>query len=220
MSVFNELDSGVAVAAIVVGATLAFVAPASSANLVQNGGFEAGYLLDWTMEGNFSAYNGVNGGEDGVVPYAGCCMLSLGNFPPGGPSGISGIAGVSQTLSTVPSQTYNLSLAWADNGTNSSAQQLFQVLWDGAAVRTINGETGSLSWQILSFVVTGTGSDTLTLQGYSYNGFNDIDNVSVNARVTATPLPSTWTMMLLGLAGLGFFAYRGSKKDSAAIAAA
>jgi len=38
--------------------------------------------------------------------------------------------------------------------------------------------------------------------------------------VSTTPLPSTWTMMLIGLAGLGFVAYRGSKSRSAAVAAA
>ena len=35
-----------------------------------------------------------------------------------------------------------------------------------------------------------------------------------------TPLPSTWLMLLSGLASLGFFAYRGTQKNAAAIAAA
>jgi hypothetical protein len=37
---------------------------------------------------------------------------------------------------------------------------------------------------------------------------------------TATPLPSTWTMLIAGFVGLGFFAYRGSKHVSATLAAA
>ena len=37
--------------------------------------------------------------------------------------------------------------------------------------------------------------------------------------VNATPLPSTWLMLLSGFVGLGFFAYRGTKKNAAAIAA-
>ena len=36
----------------------------------------------------------------------------------------------------------------------------------------------------------------------------------------ATPLPSTWLMLLSGFVGLGFFAYRGTMKRTAAIAAA
>ena len=38
--------------------------------------------------------------------------------------------------------------------------------------------------------------------------------------VAATPLPSTWTMLIAGFIALGFFAYRGTKKGSAAMAAA
>jgi hypothetical protein len=42
----------------------------------------------------------------------------------------------------------------------------------------------------------------------------------LGADVSATPLPSTWVMLLGGLLGLGFFAHSGSKMRSAAIAAA
>ena len=40
------------------------------------------------------------------------------------------------------------------------------------------------------------------------------------ADVSATPLPSAWLMLLSAFAGLGFFAYRGAKKNAAALAAA
>jgi len=38
--------------------------------------------------------------------------------------------------------------------------------------------------------------------------------------VAATPLPSTWTMLIAGFIGLGFLGYRRTKKGSAALAAA
>ena len=38
--------------------------------------------------------------------------------------------------------------------------------------------------------------------------------------VAATPLPSTWTLLLAGFVGIGFFAYRGSRKGSTGLAAA
>lgn len=41
----------------------------------------------------------------------------------------------------------------------------------------------------------------------------------IHFSATQTPLPSTWSMLIAGFAGLGFFAYRGTKKSSAAIAA-
>jgi len=38
--------------------------------------------------------------------------------------------------------------------------------------------------------------------------------------VSNTPLPSTWFMLLSGFVGLGYFAYRGTKKNATALAAA
>ena len=49
--------------------------------------------------------------------------------------------------------------------------------------------------------------------GNHYYGAGNFDAV-------VTPLPSTWLMLLSGFIGFGFFAYRGTKKNSAAIAAA
>jgi hypothetical protein len=40
------------------------------------------------------------------------------------------------------------------------------------------------------------------------------------ASASASPLPSSWTMMLLGLAGLGLIAYRRTKTGAAAISMA
>jgi hypothetical protein len=45
-----------------------------------------------------------------------------------------------------------------------------------------------------------------------------LDNVTIDA--ASTPLPATWTMLIAGFIGLGFFAYHGTKNRSAAIAAA
>jgi light-regulated signal transduction histidine kinase (bacteriophytochrome) len=53
----------------------------------------------------------------------------------------------------------------------------------------------------------------------SYNATNDIvalDDVRFgNASVSAVPEPSTWAMMILGFAGLGFMAYRREKNSRA-----
>ena len=37
---------------------------------------------------------------------------------------------------------------------------------------------------------------------------------AIGGDLTATPLPSTWTMLIAGFAGLGFAAYRGTKKTN------
>jgi len=53
---------------------------------------------------------------------------------------------------------------------------------------------------------------------FLFLGNGNIDT-NFDATVTATPLPSTWTFLIAGFAGLGFFAYHGSKKNGAALAA-
>lgn len=44
-------------------------------------------------------------------------------------------------------------------------------------------------------------------------------SLSSVTEVGTTPLPSTWTMLLIGILGLGFFAYGGKKDRSVAMAA-
>jgi hypothetical protein len=50
--------------------------------------------------------------------------------------------------------------------------------------------------------------DTLTTNGFG--------SLSITGSASAAPLPSTWTMLVAGFVGLGYFAFRGSKKDNVA----
>jgi hypothetical protein len=70
---------------------------------------------------------------------------------------------------------------------------------------------------------SGPGSTSIATQFASpsigidaYNG----QYFSTSWSLTQTPLPSTWTMLIAGFVGLGFFAYRGTRKSAAALAAA
>jgi hypothetical protein len=62
-----------------------------------------------------------------------------------------------------------------------------------------------------------SGQLSFTELGPSNQQGNLIDNVSV---ITGVPESSTWAMMLIGFAGLGFVAYRRSKKRTDGFAAA
>jgi hypothetical protein len=45
-------------------------------------------------------------------------------------------------------------------------------------------------------------------------------NINVTMGISAVPEPSTWAMMILGFAGVGFMAYRRSRKSTMALSAA
>ncbi len=98
--------------------------------------------------------------------------------------------------------------------------------WDPGGY-VVNDVYTQLSPEVYGTMGTGNSSGVVTLsvlagQDYGFYVYT-VDGVlgRGDIAVTATPLPSTWTMLIAGFAGLGFFAYRGSRKShSAALAAA
>jgi len=66
-------------------------------------------------------------------------------------------------------------------------------------------------------VTLGAG-DTLSF-ALNRDGVYYDDSTGLTLSISSTPLPSTWLMMLSGFVGLGFFAYRGTKKRIAFAAA-
>ena len=55
-------------------------------------------------------------------------------------------------------------------------------------------------------------SFTITMTSPGYSGYAALDNVNFTEFTAAVPEPSTWAMMLLGFAGIGFAAYRRKNK--------
>jgi hypothetical protein len=69
-----------------------------------------------------------------------------------------------------------------------------------------------LDWPSLSkFVVSRIDGNNITFT---------VDNISDTTIRSAVPEPSTWAMMFLGFAGVGFMAYRRKRKGSIASAGA
>jgi hypothetical protein len=73
----------------------------------------------------------------------------------------------------------------------------------------------SLSGSLIYFYYTLFGNNT-TFHPTATMSYAETD---LSTPPPSTPLPSTWLMLVSGFIGLGFFAYRGSKKNVAAIAA-
>jgi hypothetical protein len=87
-----------------------------------------------------------------------------------------------------------------------STGAIYSVVMSVYLESTLNNGTTTLS----AFVDP---TFTINTPGYSID-------YSLAPTPATTPLPSTWLMLLSGLAALGFMAHRGSKNDSSAFAAA
>ena len=127
-----------------------------------------------------------------------------GNYP----------AGELQSTVSLPSGNYAVSFLLAGNLRGYSPQTT--VIAIGSSSQDLT-PPNTQPYALETLYFTGvSGNLTFTDLGPSNQQGNLLDNVSVSA----TPLPSTWTMLIAGFVGLGFLAYRGTKKNSAAIAAA
>jgi hypothetical protein len=187
-------------------AAILFAVPAAAGELIQNGGFETGDITGWTEVGNYipTGFNHATSSNFvGMTPYAGNYFFEFGNYTD------EGSAGISQTMGTVSGQTYDLSFEWSTGGADAPGDQSYLVLWDGNVVDSISTNTGSTPWTLASLDVTGTGHDTLTIEGYRNYGYNGIDNVSVTG---AVPAPEPGTLALFGIALLGLGGLRLRRK--------
>jgi hypothetical protein len=73
---------------------------------------------------------------------------------------------------------------------------------------------GAAKYEIYSFFAQGSTTSPGDVNFYSEVG-TTIQQGSGTFAITPVPLPASWTMMLLGLCGLGFVATRASMKKSA-----
>ena len=202
------------------------------ANLLVNGSFEDGVFVNqgnqtmslapgssviagWTVVTDSTAW--INAGNPfGLAASDGNRFLDLTNYSAGAP-----FAGLSQSFATTAGATYTLSFDLG--GSNSWGRP--DALIASAAGTSATFTTGAAStatpnndWyhESMTFTATGT-TTTLTLQGSAGGNYIGLDNVVVDLLsgpgptpdpVPAIPEPSTWALMLAGLAAIGGAARR------------
>jgi hypothetical protein len=200
----SRFVSGVAIAAAISGTAMLSIDTAQAVPLIVNGGFETGNFTGWTADA-VSFPMAVNNSQ-----------VNSGNFAAQIAGFSSGPDTLTQVVADTAAQSYNLSFArFIENGGPNNS---LNVTWNGTSVFSeLNSGTYNI-YQTFTVSVVGTGSDTLVFTTANDPSLTYLDDVSLTAS-TATPLPSTWLMLLSGFVGLGFFAYRGTKKRTALAAA-
>jgi Protein of unknown function (DUF642) len=207
------------------------------ANLVTNGSFETASsgnslptgngeslangstaILDWTVFGGFTT-DGLawlsNGNGYGVSTTFGNYFVDLTGYLDHTPH-----FGVTQTITTTPGATYALTFnLGVDQGTSHYGGPIGVTATAGSTSQDFSGYnpsgTGNI-WQSFTLDFTASSTSTaISLQGLQGDQYIGLDNVSVNLISTGVPETSTWAMMVLGFAGLGYAGYRRSHKSAA-----
>ena len=206
---FNQLRSLVLVSSIAFG--LNALPQNAKADLIVNGGFEAGDFTGWTP------------GPDGFPQYI------VAN-PVHGGTNAAQIAGFSfapdtltQNINTAAGTSYLLSFWRYQDPMNPTplnfpdGKTFLTVSWNGVNIfnESYSGVYSGDPYHNFTFTVVGTGLDVLKFVSAQDPAFTYLDDVSLNA---AVPEPSTWAMMILGFMGVGFMAYR-RRNRAAALAA-
>jgi choice-of-anchor C domain-containing protein len=212
--------------AAVLGVALFATAPASAAvNLIDNGDFEFGTndvanpgfrtipggsgasITDWTVTGSIDWINGYWQAQSGTH------SVDLNG---------NAVGGISQMIETVIGQAYALSFYLSGNPDGAPGVKTVLV-GAGETSSSFSFSGGStrpspMNWQLNTLFFTAANTNTLisftSTTGPQCCWGPALDNVAVQA----VPELSTWAMMLLGFAGVGFVAYRRSKKVQVAAA--
>ena len=216
--------------AAAVGLCLAAWPASADVNLLTNGSFEDGNYTGGVFVPLGAGATNITGWSIGGhsidwigsywQPQDGARSLDLNG---------TGAGSVSQTFATTAGQQYKVSFWMSANFDGGPSLKTIQVdVNDNTQTFSYTGgstSSGNMFWEQASFIfVANSSTETLTFlsttTGFSGNesfpaAFGPaLDNVTVQA----VPELSTWAMMLLGFAGLGFVAYRRSKKVKLAAA--
>jgi hypothetical protein len=197
INITKSAAPALAALALILGCTVQ-----AKADFIVNGGFETGDFNGWTVSAGFTS---VTGPFDGFNPHGGNFFAALGN--------VGGLGTLSQTIVDNPGQLDTLSLyLGSDGGIPNEFKVEFNgvVLYDQLNLPDTRGN--SSQYNLLSFTVAGTGSDTLTLFERNDPGYLALDDVSLNPAASANPVPEPASLVLAGLGAASMLGYAGLRR--------
>ena len=169
----------------------------------------------WANTNYYSINSGVNGwafGSSGT--YLAAQTDAAGNPTGDGALLLNENGGIATNIvGLVVGQQYSISLLlWGDNRPGSNYVFNIAIGSNSWSTPGVDGNAGSNPGILQSYFFTATNtSEILTLSQSSGTQASPIvDNISI----AAVPEPSTWAMMILGFAGIGFLAYRRRSKPA------
>jgi len=192
-----------------------------SANLVSNGGFESPVYGGSFL--NLNAGSAVLAPwviDSGSIDHIGSYWVSHGPSQSIDLTGSTGLPGsISQTLTTVPGGTYELSFYMAGNPAGLPVTKYVDVYWNGVKVDTKSFDTtgktlGTMGWtKMVVSPLTATGVSTQIMfkdiSGSDYYGAA-LDDIVVDLQQSTTPVPEFPSMalpvgLIVGLIGAVLF---------------
>jgi hypothetical protein len=206
MSSMNSQDlsrrclSGWHRAAFGLAACVSFAANAGT-NLVENGGFEAGNFSGWTVSDTSLTLAST---ED---PHSGLYEANLGN---------RSLSTLEQTITTVAGTSYTVDL-WIGRLGLLAGGDAFSVAVSFAGTTFVNLSAATLPLnspyaEYSAAITAATSSSPLLITYVDQPSYILIDDVSVTAPVSAVPEPAGTTLLLAGLALVGFLAAKARRQ--------
>jgi hypothetical protein len=131
--------------------------------------------------------------------------------------GSNGLPGTLQTIQSFGPGSYTLTFDLGGNARGDVNKTTVITLGNFAASLTL-ASGAPLQLQTFSFTTTGGQLAFADLPGGNQDIGNILDNVTLSMNIVTgpgVPEASTWAMMLVGFAGLGFVGYRASRRSAA-----